>query len=65
MLFKLQVELHPLWPQDKLLDFCRSKGIHVTVSCLPDYQSLSHHKESCAVDECCEPDQSSLNSVNG
>jgi diketogulonate reductase-like aldo/keto reductase len=25
-----QVELHPLWPQDKLLDFCRSKGIHVT-----------------------------------
>ncbi|GAQ83280.1 alcohol dehydrogenase (NADP+) [Klebsormidium nitens] len=25
-----QVELHPLWPQDDLLNLCKSKGIHVT-----------------------------------
>jgi alcohol dehydrogenase (NADP+) len=25
-----QVELHPLWPQDDLVNFCKSKGIHVS-----------------------------------
>lgn len=27
-----QVELHPLWQQPKLHEFCKSKGIHLTVS---------------------------------
>ena len=27
-----QVELHPVWQQPKLHEFCQSKGIHLTVS---------------------------------
>lgn len=27
-----QVECHPSWQQDKLHEFCKSKGVHLTVS---------------------------------
>ena len=27
-----QVELHPVWQQPKLHEFCKSKGIHLSVS---------------------------------
>lgn len=27
-----QVELHPMWQQAKLHDYCRSKNIHLSVS---------------------------------
>lgn len=29
-----QVELHPQWQQPKLKEFCKSKGVHLTVSML-------------------------------
>lgn len=34
-----QVECHPSWSQDKLRDFCKSKGVHLSVSS----QTLNHH----------------------
>ncbi|KAL4911358.1 hypothetical protein BDW74DRAFT_164879 [Aspergillus multicolor] len=35
-----QIELHPYWPSPKLLDFCKSNGIHCTAySCLGSAQS--------------------------
>lgn len=32
-----QVECHPSWQQVKLREFCKSKGIHLTVSCKSNY----------------------------
>lgn len=28
-----QVECHPSWQQAKLREFCKSKGVHLSVSC--------------------------------
>lgn len=29
-----QVECHPVWQQHKLREFCKSKGVHLSVSCM-------------------------------
>lgn len=34
-----QVECHPSWRQDKLQDFCNSKGVHLSVS----FEILNDH----------------------
>lgn len=40
-----QVECHPSWRQDKLRDFCNSKGVHFSVSfrLLNDHYFVSAH----------------------
>lgn len=34
-----QVECHPSWQQAKLMEFCKAKGVHLSVSC--------HSKPTC------------------